>query len=116
MKFQITVTEQAQRDIEGIYEYIAFTLMEPSTASKQISRIEKAVYSLEQMPERFHQYAKEPWKSRNLRVMPVDNFLIFYLVDLANNTVTVLRAMYGRRDATRQLDTVNGDIERQNRP
>ena len=72
-----------------IYGYIANTLMEPVIAEKQYTRIETSVYSLEQMPERFRQYEKEPWQSCNLRIMPVDNYLVFYLVVNEKQTVTV---------------------------
>lgn len=62
--------------------------------------------SLDQMPERFRVYDKEPWKSRNLRVMPVDNYLVFYIPNHGDSIVTVIRVMYGGRDVDRQLDQV----------
>lgn len=56
------------------------------------------------MPERFRVYDREPWRSRNLRVMPVDNYLVFYIPDHQAETVTVLRIMYGGRDIDAQLN------------
>ena len=41
MKYKIVLTEQADTDLRGIYEYIAFTLLEPGTAAGQLDRIEK---------------------------------------------------------------------------
>lgn len=104
MIYDVNITEQARLDLKLIYGYIANTLMEPVIAEKQYTRIETAVYSLDQMPERFRQYEKEPWRSRNLRIMPVDNYLVFYLVDNEKRTVTVIRIMYGRRDTERELN------------
>jgi plasmid stabilization system protein ParE len=104
MKYNVEITEQAGLDMKMIYEYIAVTLMEPAIAVKQYSRIETAVYSLETMPERFRQYEKEPWRSRNLRVMPVDNYIVFYTVDNENRVATVTRIMYGRRNTEKELD------------
>jgi hypothetical protein len=46
-------------------------------AADQLDRLEKGIASPHQMPERFRAYDKEPWRSRNLRIMPVDNYLIF---------------------------------------
>ena len=69
--------------MKAIYEYIALILMETGIAEKQYTGIEKAIDDLDKMPECFRQYEKEPWRSRNLRVMPVDNFLAFYIVDTA---------------------------------
>jgi toxin ParE1/3/4 len=32
MKFKIVLTEQAEKDLRGIYEYIAFNLQSPENA------------------------------------------------------------------------------------
>ena len=52
------------------------------------------------MPLRNRVYDKEPWKTRNLRIMPVDNYLVFYLTETEVLKVTILRIMYGGRDIT----------------
>ena len=106
MIYGVKTTGRARLDMRMIYEYIAETLMEPVIAQKQYTRIEKAVYSLDQMPERYRQYEKEPWRSRNLRVMPVDNYIVFYTVDNEKREVTVIRIMYGGMDTKRELDDV----------
>jgi toxin ParE1/3/4 len=111
MTYDVKIANQALLDLKSIYECIANILMEPVIAEKQYSLIEKAVYSLNQMPERFRRYEKEPWRSRNLRVMPVDNYIIFYIVDNENWTVTVIRIMYGRRNTGKELnDMARQDI------
>ena len=107
MTYTVNLTRQAQHDMKTIYEYIALTLMEPEIAEKQYTRIEKAIDGLDKMPERFRQYEKEPWKSRDLRVMPVDNFLAFYVVDNTNCVVTVIRIMYGARNIEKELDNMS---------
>lgn len=35
--------------------------------------------------------------------MGVDNYLVFYIIDNDNKTVTVIRIMYGKRDIESQL-------------
>ena len=35
--------------------------------------------------------------------MPVDNYLVFYIPQTEEKTVTVIRVMYGRRDIDAQL-------------
>ena len=104
MTYDVKLTKQARYDMRTIYEYIADTLMEPVVAEKQLTHIENAVYSLEQMPERFRRYDKEPWRSRNLRVMPVDNYVVLYTVDNKNHIATVIRIMYGKRNLEKELD------------
>ncbi len=106
MCYEIRMTPQAQDDLRGIFEYIAFTLQSPQNAAGQLDRLEGSIDSLEQMPERFRVYDKEPWRSRNLRVMPVDHYLIFYIPNREEETVTVVRVMYGGRDIDRQLESM----------
>ena len=48
-------------------------------ASGQLDRLEEQILSLDIMPERYRKYENEPWKSRGLRVLPVDNYVIFYI-------------------------------------
>ncbi|MCL1816554.1 MAG: type II toxin-antitoxin system RelE/ParE family toxin [Clostridiales bacterium] len=89
-----------------LFEYIAYTLMEPMAAERQYYRIEKAIFTLNQMPERFQRYEKEPWWSRNLRVMPVDNYLVFYTVDIKSKAVIVIRVLYSARNIEKELDSI----------
>lgn len=104
MIYEIKMTPEAKSDLRSIFEYIAFDLQSIQSASGQLNRLEKSIASLDQMPERFRLYEKEPWHSRNLRTMPVDNYVVFYIPDSENKLVTVIRVMYGGRDADRQLN------------
>ena len=78
MIYEVTTTEQAESDLRGIYEYIAFELLSPENVAGQLSRLEEHIIGLETFPEKYRNYEKEPWKSRGLRVMPVDNQLMSY--------------------------------------
>ena len=69
MKYDVTFTEQAENDLRGIFEYIAFDLLSPENAAGQLDRIEEKILSLGEYPEKFRQYEREPWKSRNTRVI-----------------------------------------------
>ena len=89
MKYDVTFTEQAENDLRGIFEYIAFDLLSPENAAGQLDRIEEKILSLGEYPEKFRQYEREPWKSRNTRVVPVDNYVIFYIPDKTKKLVTV---------------------------
>ena len=103
-KYDVTFTEQAENDLRGIFEYIAFDLLSPENAAGQLDRIEEKILSLGEYPEKFRQYEREPWKSRNTRVVPVDNYVIFYIPDKTKKLVTVIRVMYSGRDVDKQLD------------
>jgi toxin ParE1/3/4 len=96
MIYKAKLTEQARQDLRGIYEYIAFSLLEPEIAKKLKNRIVNRLQSLEEMPARFPLYAEKPWESRGLRVINIGNYSGFYLV--GEDTVQVIRILYGGRD------------------
>ena len=88
------MTNQADIDLRRIYEYIAFTLLVPEIAAGQLDRIEKAIMKLQEMPDRCRLYEDEPWCSKGLRWMPVDNYIVYYITSAEEKTVTILRVMY----------------------
>lgn len=50
MNYTVNYSEKARLDLRSIYEYIAYELLVPDTASKQIGKIIKSIRSLEKMP------------------------------------------------------------------
>lgn len=104
MSYEVRLTSEAKADLRGIFEYIAYNLQSVQNAVGQLDRLEQGIKSLDQMPERFRIYEKEPWRSRNLRVMPIDNYIVFYIPNHEKNIVTVIRVIYGGRDIGSQLN------------
>lgn len=103
--FKVVVSKQAKEDLRKIYEYIAFTLLSPQNAARQLKRLENEIMKLDQMPMRFREYEIEPWHSRGLRIMPVDNFVVLYIPDEESGVVTIIRVMYGGRNVEAQLES-----------
>ena len=103
MIFNVVTSIQAEEDLRGIFEYITFELLSPENAEKQLERLEKQILSLDEMPERFPRYGKEPWHSRCVRFVAVDNYIVFYLPDVEEQVVTILRVMYSGRNIEEQL-------------
>ena len=56
------------------------------------------------MPKRYRKYEKEPWKSRELHILSVDNYVILYIPNSDKKVVTILRVMYAGRDIDNQLN------------
>ncbi len=103
MSYAVVITQQADSDLRFIFEYIAFELQAVQNAAGQLSRLEKNILSLDEMPERYRRYGKEPWLSRGLRIMPVDNYCVFYIPDSEKQVVSIVRVMYGGRDIDTEL-------------
>ncbi len=103
MTYQVKISQQAKTDLRDIYEYIAFTLLSPENANKFLNTLEKKILSLENFPKRFKLYCDKLWHDQELRVMPINNFLVFYIFDHQKQIVTILRIMYCGRDIPKEL-------------
>ena len=102
--YHVEISEQAEMDLRNIYIYIAEELQSPEYANGQLERIEESVYKLGKFPERFRSYDKEPWRSKGVRLLIVDNYVALYVVEDKKRQVTVIRVMYGGRDIEAQLE------------
>ena len=94
MTFEVRLSIQAKQDLGDIYDYIAHDLQNPFAAEGLLGRLEKAILSLDEMPERYRAYEKEPWHSRGLRVMPVERYIVYYTPDAESRIVRIVRVMY----------------------
>ncbi|MCM1364975.1 MAG: type II toxin-antitoxin system RelE/ParE family toxin [Faecalibacterium sp.] len=104
MKYSVVISPKAADDLKGIYEYIAFSLCEEKTAKDMLLLLEENIFSLDEMPGRYRVYDAEPWKTRNLHIMPVKNYLVFYIPDEQSKTVNIVRVIYGSRNLNEQLE------------
>jgi len=102
MIYKVQLTDEAKQDLRSIYEYIAYSLLEPTIARNVTNRIVYGLKSLNNTPERYPIYQEEPWKSRGLRRINIGNYSGFFLV--AEKSVRVLRILYGGRDIRTILD------------
>ena len=93
--WKVILAPDFMADVRAIHSYIANTLLAPETALNQIRRIMDVAKSLNEMPMRFSLYEKEPWHSRGLRKVPVDNFIVFYLPNEKTKEVVAFHAFYG---------------------
>jgi len=102
-KWAIVYTEEAESDLRRIYDYIAYNLLEVEIAQNQRDNIMNAIHRLDEMPQRYKLYEKEPWRSKGLRVLPVDNYLVFYLPLKNKKAVAIIRIMYGGSNIDKHL-------------
>lgn len=104
MKFRIELSEQADKDLRNIFFYIAINLYSPDNAKRQLDRLIKGIASLDEMPERYRRYEEEPWYSRGLRVLPIDNYVVLYIPNIEDRAVEIVSVMYSGRNISEQMD------------
>ncbi len=103
MTFTVHISERAENDLKNIFSYILYSLKAKDNAINQLMRLEKSIKGLSEFPERFKRYESSRHLNRNLRVMPVDNYLVFYAVENDSQIVNVVRVLYGARDIDRHI-------------
>ena len=103
MSYSVQMTAEAWQDLNGIFEYIAFELQSVNNATGQIERLEKSINSLTELPFRYREYDDPYWKSKGLRIMPVDKYIVLYAPDKDDQTVTIIRIIHGSRDIPNRL-------------
>ena len=74
MCYEVNLTPEAKLDLREIYRYIAVDLQSVQNASGLLDRLEESILRQDEMPERLRVYEREPWRSRNLRVMQLDHY------------------------------------------
>ena len=97
-KYDVQYAPLAIEDLRSIYGYIAHSLLEPTTALKQTNRIREEIRSLSTMPSRYPLVDWEPWRSLQIRKLPIGNYVVFYSVNSEVHSVTVYRIFYGGRN------------------
>lgn len=91
----LKVTPKAEEDLDEIYGYIFGTLSAAMAADKLVDHIEKAIMRLKEYPFYCQYVLDEPLKTRGYRKLIVENYLVFYLVNEAEEEVVIMRILYG---------------------
>ena len=96
--YRVEYSQEALVDIKSIYTYISQILHAPLTARRQVNRIRKEIRDLEAFPTRYVLVEWEPWACMKMHRLPIDNYVVFYLVDEQAMAVKIVRIVYGGRN------------------
>ena len=97
-EYNVILETTAVLDLRGILDYITDILKQPEAAERIFLSIEKSVMTLNSMPARHGIVRDEPYATLGVRMMPVENYIAFYIIDEVNLEVRVLRILYKRRE------------------
>ncbi len=100
-QYTVEITDEALSDMEQLYNHIAFILLSPENAIGQYNRIADEILKLDMLPERFRIMDSEPWHSKGMRRMLVDNYSVFYVVQ--EDKVIVTDVLYSASDIEKRL-------------
>ena len=112
MRYEVNLTLQAIEQIEEIIQHISKVLLVPETAQKWADTLQSGIARLDFMPSRYPLTEVEPWHTKEIRKMPIKNFLVYYLTDEDKKAVWVTAVIYERRDQIAALtDMLFSDTE-----
>ncbi len=92
--YNVKLTSRALRDLDGIYAYIAKTLLEPGTAINLVGEIEREILSLEHFPNRCPLRRTGVYANKGYRQLFVKNYTVIFRVDEAEKTVIIVTVRY----------------------
>ena len=97
-KYNVILETTAALDLRGILDYITDILKQPETAERIFISFEEKVMALNSMPARHSIVRVEPYATLGVRMMPMENYCAFYVIDEVKLEVHVLRILYNRRE------------------
>jgi len=92
--YKVAMFDRAYRDLDGIYDYIANTLMEPGIAIKIVDDIENTVLSLNTFPHRCPARKIGAYANRGYRQLFIGNYTAIFRIDEERKLVIVVTIRY----------------------
>lgn len=105
--YTVKVTSQAETQIQEIIYYITHKLAAPDAALRLLDALEESFLSLSQFPQRIALVNEEPWRTNEIRRLPVKNFLVYFWIDEDDMKVQITAVIYAKRDQIRQLSQMD---------
>ncbi len=98
MRYKISYTQNALADLDNVSDYIKYNLCNISAADRIVENFFSAGDSLDVFPNRYPLCNDDLLRAWGIRFVPVKNYLLFYVVREKEQTVYVIRFLYGKRD------------------
>ena len=106
--YQIGFTEPAEEDLRATLRYISHVLDSPAAARDLLSETERQLETIAAVPYSCPLVRDDYLASKAIRSLRVKNYRLFYVVNQAESTVSVIRFLYARRDWEKLLQA---DVE-----
>lgn len=100
MEYNLVITKEAEEDLDQINNYILNHFLSPQAAENTMNNIKSGIKTILKIPDLgidvSERLAKPFSLKHKLRMLPVGNYLIFYIID--NQTIAILRVTYQHRN------------------
>lgn len=96
--YDVEVTRIAEQDYNRAEDYIKNELYNQKAAAGLAKKLHEAIKDLSFFPKKYPVCNDDYLRLWEIRFVPVNNYLLFYIVREDARTVYVLRFLYGRRN------------------
>ena len=97
-KFGYRLTKRAEYDLDGIVSYIAVFLANPQAASDFVDKLQDNIEEARAFPESGSLVHNEFLQLESVRKKMVGNYIMYYLPDMGEEIIYVLRIVYRKRN------------------
>jgi toxin ParE1/3/4 len=98
VEYEVILETTAVIDLRGVFDYITDDIKAPEAAERVYLSIKKQILKLDHMPARYNIVQDEPYASFGVRLMPVENYYAFFIINEQEREVHVFRILYKRRE------------------
>ena len=98
MKYEVQISEKAEDDLDSIIDYMISKLKAPKAAGNFLSLLEQKIESIKVSPKAYKIIDDEKLSVDEIRVVQVNTYLVFFMIDEKKKVVSIIRVLYGRRD------------------
>lgn len=106
-KWGYKLTRKANTDLDEIVRYITTDLSNPKAAADFVDKLLDAIEEARLFPESGSLVFNEYLPNMDIRRKLVGNYIMYYLPDFGEETVYILRIVYGRRDMDEIMRQMN---------
>ena len=104
-EWKIILSPKFKIEFNDIRDYISNNLLAPNTAASFCKQVFDKIESLKQMPKRCPLVDKEPWFTRGLRKLIIDNYIVFYYPNEKTMEILIFHIFYKGRNIDELLPT-----------
>lgn len=106
-KLVYKLTDKAEADLDEIVSYIAVQLENSHAATGFLNKLQDAIHEACSFPESGSPVINEFLPQKTIRKKPIGNYIMYYFPDMRNETIYVLRIIYGRRNLDEIIREMN---------
>ena len=97
-EFDFRLTEKAEEDLDEIVNYITIELSNPQAATAFLDKLDTAINEACCFPDRGSPLNNDFLEDSGIRKKIIGNYIMYYLPDIAEEIIYVLRVLYCGRN------------------